>query len=136
MGVLVQALHDLGKRLNMRHFGLAPIPLRERLDLAQVGGIGDTAFAARVQRIFQRLHTGEILNNEVGIAPEFIALVEILGPVVGQLDTRYSGNQTQRHQNAGPQQHGAPADDEIAEAIEETGFAFCRQARPQRQNGQ
>ena len=84
--VLVQALHDVRKCLDMTDFGLFPVPFGEGIDRAKVVGIGDATIATRVQRVFQRFHAGQVLDDEVRIAPELVTLIEVPRPVVGQLD--------------------------------------------------
>ena len=84
--VSVQALHDVGKGLNVRHLGLFPEPRGERLDLAEIGGIGDLTLSSRLERIFQGLDAGQVLDDEVRILPELVALAQVPGPVVGQLE--------------------------------------------------
>ena len=84
--VFVEALHDIRKGLDVCHFRLGAVPYGECVDFVQVAGIGDASFATGVQGIFQVFHAGQIVDDEVRIAPKFITLIQILQPVVRQLD--------------------------------------------------
>ena len=45
--VLVETLHDVRKRLDVGDVGLLPEPFGERIDRAQIFGIGNAAFASQ-----------------------------------------------------------------------------------------
>ena len=67
----------------MGYFRLGPEPSGKGIDLAQIIGIGNAAFAPRLERIFQRLNAGQFFDNEVRILAELVTLAEISRPVVG-----------------------------------------------------
>ena len=135
MHVLVQAFHDVGKRLNEVHLRLFPVPLGKGVGRAQISRIGDAAFTPRVQRVLEHVQPGQVFDDEVGIVAETVALIEVAGPVVAQLDARNSGNQNHCHNGDHHQQNLAPFHHECAEAVEEAGtLGWCRW-RVQRQNG-
>ena len=51
--LLVQALHDVWKGLDMAYSGLLPVPIGKIVNQTQITGVGDAAFAPCIQRIFQ-----------------------------------------------------------------------------------
>ena len=69
--VLVQALHDVREGPHVAHLGLLPVPFCEGVDFFQVCGVGDAAFAPRFQRVFQEIETGQVLGDEIRVAPVF-----------------------------------------------------------------
>ena len=119
-----------------RHFRLGAVPFGESVDLAQIVGIGDAAVAARVEAVLQGFHAGEVLDDEVRITPELVALVQVSGPVVRQLDARHAGHQGDREGGHAPEQERAARHHEGAQAIEEGGTPCACGAPPQRQDRQ
>ena len=107
--VFVETLHDVWKSLDVSYLGLLPEPSGERIDGAQILGIGNAAFTPGVQRIFQPVQACQVLGDVVRITPELIAFIEVLCQVVAQLDARHSGRQNNHHRDDGPEQDGAPA---------------------------
>ena len=55
----------------MAYAGLRPEPFREGIYLAQIVGIGDAAFASRRQRVFQEIEAGQVLDDEIRVAPNW-----------------------------------------------------------------
>ena len=132
--VLVEALHDVRECLDMNDFGLSPVPFSEGIDRAQVVGIGDAAFATRAQRVFQRLHAGQVFDDEVRIAPELVTLIEVPRPVVGQRDAGNPHDQGDSQRSDEPEQERAARNDEGAEAVEEGGPIGAARSRAQRKD--
>ena len=100
--VLVETLHDVRKRLDVGDVGLLPEPFGERIDRAQIFGIGNTAFAPSVQRIFQPVQARQVLGDVIRITPELVPFIEVLGQVVAQLDARHAGCQHHHRRRDGP----------------------------------
>ena len=82
MHILVHPLYDVRKRLNMMHFGLGAVPFGKRIDLAQVFGVGDATLAPGTQRVFKPVQPCQILDNEIRIGAEGVAVIEMVEPVV------------------------------------------------------
>ena len=119
--VPVEAPHDVRKRLDVSHLGLLAIPLGKGVDRAQVVGIGDAAFAPGAERVFDRLHAGQVVDHEVRVAAELVAFVEVLRPVVGELDAGNAEHEGEGKEGDEPEEKVAAVDDEGAEAVEEVG---------------
>ena len=81
----------------MRHFRLGAVPFGESVDLAQIVGIGDAACTPGTQGVFQIFHAGQVLDDEVRVAPKLVTLIQILQPVVRQLDAGHAGRHGDRH---------------------------------------
>ena len=89
------------------------------------------------QGVFQIFHAGQVLDDEVRVAPKLVPLIQILQPVVRQLDAGYAGHQGDRCTAAMDQSRSVRrADDEGAEAIEESGTPGAYGTRAQRQDQQ
>ena len=121
MHVPVQAFHDVRESLDVGHFGLHPVPLRKCIHGAQVVRIGNAAFASGLKRVFQCFHAGQVIDNEVRIAPKLVTLVKILRPVIGQLIARDACYQDHCHQGREAEQKGAAGNDKRAKAVEKAG---------------
>ena len=109
--VLVQTLHDVRKRLDVGDFGLPSVPFGEGIDRAQIMGVGDTAFAPRAQRVFQGFHAGQVVDDEIRIAPKLVTL-----------------------KGGEPEYGGAARHDEGAESVQEDRFSFAGGTCPQWQD--
>ena len=118
----------------MSDLGLPPVPLGEFIDRVEVVGIGDAAFTPGIQRVFQRFHAGQVVDYEIGVAPELVTLIEVLRPVVGELDAGNAEGQGGGDEEDEPEQERAARDDECAEAIEKVGTSRAGAGRAQWQD--
>ena len=135
MHILVQTFHGVRKHAHIGHFRLAAAPLGEGVDLAKVFGAGDSALARGRQRILLRLKAGQVFDDVVRIPTEFIALVEVVGQAVVELDAKNAGQQQQRGNRGQPQQRFPSRHHEPAEAVEESHFSGSRRFHAQGQDG-
>ena len=88
----------------MRHFRLCPIPLCERIDLAQVFGIRYSVCLPGTERVLVGFHAGEILAYEIRRTPELVTFVEEFQPVLLELDPGDARNKDQDQNAEGPEQ--------------------------------
>ena len=119
MHVLVYPLHDVRKRLNMMHFWLNAVPLGKRLDLAQVFGMADSPVAPGTERVFKLVQPRQVLDYEIRIGAEGVAVIEMVEPVVAELVAGNTGRERHHHENARPEKQFAARHHEIPKAVEE-----------------
>ena len=87
--VLVQPLDDVGVAVDMADLGSGPQPDGKRLQVLQVFGIADATRFPGLHRELDRVKTCQVLDGEFGVAPERHPMVEILHPLVVQVDGRH-----------------------------------------------
>ena len=101
----------------MSDLRLRPIPLRERVDPAQVLDIGDAALLSRVEGVLEGFDAGKVLADEIGRLPELVALAEELEPVFLELDPRNAGHESNGQNAKRAQKNHAAGHDEPAQTI-------------------
>ena len=81
----VEASEGIGDDVDVDRLGLFPVPLGERRQVVEVGGIGDPARLARCQRVLHGIQAGEVLDGEFRVLAKLDALVEVVEEDVVQL---------------------------------------------------
>ena len=119
--------------VDVDRLGLRPVPLGERRDVGQIGGVADSLRRARIERILHGVDAGEVVDGEIRVAAKLDALVEIVEEDVVQLVAGYRGEERHRDRSQPPSQHAAPADHELAERGHRRIAAVPRRAHPDRQ---
>ena len=95
--------------------GCSLVPLGERRDVGEIGGLADPSRLARPERVLQGVHAGEVPGGEVRVAPELDALVEVVEEDVVQLVARYRADEHHDDQPASPPDHPAPSNHELGQ---------------------
>ena len=93
--VLVQSLHDVGERVDVLDHRLLTQEPGEVLEIRQVLGIAYATTGLCRQRVLDRVHA-EVFERLVGLAAELDTVVEILGPLVVEIDGRNERGQDHR----------------------------------------
>ena len=92
MQVFVETFHDVRERIDVSYTRLRLQEVRERFEMLQVLGIAYTAAFKSRHRELNRIEA-EVINGLVGFRPELDTLIEVLGPLIVQVDARNEGNQ-------------------------------------------
>ena len=93
--------------------------LRESLEVRQELGFAHTTGSNRRHRVLNRIQAEELLRF-VRVGPELYAFVEVLDPLVVELDGGDKGNQTERCETDADEELAIVPDDHVREPVHRT----------------
>ncbi len=116
MHVAVQALHDVRQRVHVRDVRLRAQEFRETLEVCQELRLADAARSRGRHRVLDGIQAEELLRL-VGVGTELDALVEILDPLVVEIDRWYECDQRERSEAHADEQLAVVVDHDVRKAL-------------------